>query len=92
MGCASIRQPPRIAVSPSHALAFETMRRKKRTILTLRSIAQRCVSKGGPQPDCIPPFETRSCGPLLRMRHFFARTAYPTVTGEKSTYQLFGWT
>src|SRR5580704_15985379 len=50
------------------------------------------VSKGGQQQDWLPSFETRSCGPLLRMRHFFARTAYPTVTGEKSTYQLFGCT
>jgi hypothetical protein len=32
--------------------------------LTLRSTAQRCVSKGGQQRDCGPPFETRTaCAP-----------------------------
>src|SRR5687768_8941332 len=38
--------------------------------LVLRSIAQRCVSKDGQQTRCsFLPFETRACGPLLRVRH-----------------------
>jgi hypothetical protein len=38
-------------------------------ILTLRSIAQRCVSKGGHEHHvCCPSFETRRFAALLRMR------------------------
>jgi hypothetical protein len=37
--------------------------------LTLRSIAERCVSKDGQQTRCsFPSFETRPFGTLLRMR------------------------
>jgi len=39
----------------------DEVNRPKQKYLTLRSIAQRCVSKGG-------SFERRSFGPLLRMR------------------------
>jgi len=38
--------------------------------LILRSHAQRGVSKDEPHQYCCAPFETRSCGPLLRVRHF----------------------
>ncbi len=40
-----------------------------RNHLTLRSIAQRCVSKGGnAHLACCPSFETRRFAALLRMR------------------------
>ncbi len=38
--------------------------------LILRSRAQRGVSKDGQQHDWFAPFETRSFGPLLRVRPF----------------------
>jgi len=38
------------------------------TNLTLRSIAKRCVSKGGQRQDWFPSFETPRHARLLRMR------------------------
>jgi hypothetical protein len=46
------------------------MLRGNAKILILRSDAQRRVSKDGLQHDWFAPFETRSCGPLLRVRPF----------------------
>jgi hypothetical protein len=40
----------------------------KQNDLTLRSIAKRCVSKGGHESRCCPPFETRPYESLLRVR------------------------
>jgi len=45
---------------------------ESRTDLTLRSAAQRRVSKGvKPHRVCCPSFETRACGARLRMRFTF---------------------
>src|SRR5882757_3957730 len=41
--------------------------------LILRSRAKRGVSKDGQQHDWFPPFETRPCGPLLRVRPWVIR-------------------
>ncbi len=40
----------------------------KQNDLTLRSIAKRCVSKGGHEWWCCPPFETQPYGSVLRVR------------------------
>jgi hypothetical protein len=43
--------------------------------LILRSRARRGVSKDGQRHDWFPPFETRSCDPLLRVRFSVTKLA-----------------
>ena len=50
-----------------------------KTNLILRSRAQRGVSKDGQHHDWFPPFETRSCGPLLRVRFYLRPARTPAV-------------
>src|SRR5258708_2875550 len=52
--------------------------------LTLRSAAKRCVSKGGIHHVCRPSFETRSFGPLLRMRTLLSHNQYVARPPERS--------
>jgi hypothetical protein len=52
--------------------------------LTLRSIAQRCVSKGGPQSHHCPCLETRTCGAFLTIRILMGPHQYVARPPERS--------
>jgi putative addiction module component (TIGR02574 family) len=58
---------------PSSSVSNRTTRRTKANLM-LRSHAKRGVSKHGLRHDWCPPFETRPCGPLLRVRSWMIRS------------------
>jgi len=54
--------------------------------LTLRSVAKRRVSKGGPQTRCVlPPFETPRCARLLRVRWYWWYWCVPPAQARMIT-------
>src|SRR6266436_2149256 len=80
--------PPMLPTPMNPTFTLPSLTLCSATLLILRSRAKRGVSKDGNQSCRRPPFETRPCGPLLRVRFSLQALLAGAIPSSNLEYQL----